>query len=131
MATTKSLKNINFMSKSKYDSITPSDDELYAVDTPAIVETYIGDSDWYFVYSNGWCVQGGIASNSVTITLRKPYIDTNYGIIFSPRNGAVGGGSKYWGMECSNITTAGFKAVISGGDHSVPNMTWKTYGYIK
>jgi hypothetical protein len=33
MATTNSLKNVNFMSQSKYDSIEPSDEELYAIET--------------------------------------------------------------------------------------------------
>ena len=41
------------------------------------------DPRWYNLYSDGWCEQGGIVANTganhvATISLLKPYADTNY-----------------------------------------------------
>lgn len=76
------LKNINFMSKERFDSLSEvSDDELYAVRSHVVVETYRDGTEWYRVYSDGWIEQGGIASattSNVTINLLKPMKDANY-----------------------------------------------------
>lgn len=48
-----------------------------------IVETYVNGTSWYRVYSDGWCEQGGLfpsvsSDQDITITLVKPFKDTNY-----------------------------------------------------
>ena len=50
-----------------------------------LVESYKNGSSFYRVYSDGWCVQGGalgvVATASYqTVTLLKPYPDTDYNI---------------------------------------------------
>ena len=44
----------------------------------AIIETYVSGSSWYRVYSDGWCEQGGSNTGAVTISLLKPYANSNY-----------------------------------------------------
>lgn len=49
----------------------------------SIVETYVNGTSWYRVYSDGWCEQGGLfpsvsSDQDITITLVKPFKDTNY-----------------------------------------------------
>ena len=44
-----------------------------------IKTTYINGSAWYRIWSDGWCEQGGgISTDNGTITLLKPFADTNY-----------------------------------------------------
>ena len=53
---------------------------------PYVIENYSNGTSWYRVWSDGWCEQGGLGSTSFasagtgteTITLLKPYKDTNY-----------------------------------------------------
>lgn len=89
--TTDKLKNVNLMTKAQYDGISNlAFDELYAVETPTIVETYSDAAgNWYRIYSDGWIEQGGISNitlpNSGTsgngVNLLKPFNDINYTVI--------------------------------------------------
>mgnify|MGYP004637734929 CR=1 FL=1 len=77
------LKNINFMSKTQFDGLsTLEDNELYAVNTPAVVDSYSDDSgNWYRVYSDGWVEQGGLVTVGggwETKNLLKPFSNTMY-----------------------------------------------------
>ena len=80
MSETIGLKNINMLSMEQFNEIAnPTDDELWAVET----ETYSDDDgNWYRIYPDGWCEQGGINSNNSTTArtqvLLKPFRDTKY-----------------------------------------------------
>lgn len=76
------LKNINIMSREKYKSVAePATDELWAIETETYQDEY---GNWYRVYPDGWCVQGGDLGDSYTayttktITFLKPFINTMY-----------------------------------------------------
>ena len=49
-----------------------------------VVETYSNGADWYRLWSDGWCEQGGSATGNGnsgrTVSLLKTYSDTNYNI---------------------------------------------------
>lgn len=94
--TTDKLKNVNLLTKAQYDGISNlASDELYAVETPTIVETYSDAAgNWYRIYSDGWIEQGGLYvgnnNQSGTLTLLKPYSDLDYIInLQQNRNGAA------------------------------------------
>lgn len=80
------LKNINFMSKAKFDSVTTSDDELYFVDfgdIDFVVESYVNGTNWYRVYKSGWVEQGGYTSgvennNDLNVVFLKPMENNKY-----------------------------------------------------
>lgn len=60
-----------------------ADVDLSNCTKPHITETYVNGTSWYRVYSDGWCEQGGrgnTANTTVTITLLKPYANTNYSV---------------------------------------------------
>lgn len=96
-----------------------------------VTESYVSGSSWYRVWSDKWCEQGGISGNGATITLLKPYADTNYDIQFCVRNGASGGGSNYSTFgNCTSITSSSFYISSRGGDTSAPNLSWYTCGMI-
>lgn len=98
-----------------------------------IVETYSNGTDWYRVWSDGWCEQGGIKSvnynNTTTnVSLLKQYIDTNYNILLS-LGGYVASGT----AQCSwqNKTISSFDIY---GDYTSStgtlNTYWEAKGYI-
>lgn len=81
---------------------------------PYIVSTYHNNSDWYRIWSDGWCEQGG-ANNSgnisgwQTVYFAKPYSNTNYYISVvevnsTQRNFNIDGtNSSYFRYEAINV----------------------------
>lgn len=95
------LKNINFMSKERFDSLAEvSDDELYAVKSHVVVETYQNGTEWYRVYSDGWIEQGGLvvsnltisgnSSQLVTIDLLREFKDEKYFVTSQKEGSSLG-----------------------------------------
>lgn len=106
---------------------------------PHVVETYSNGTDWYRVYSDKWCEQGGwFASTAsgdsyVTVNLHKPYRDKNYTI----RNQQCQSGTTLnWGAGCACIRTPATYCTTSSFVLSVDACTnttgyfWNTSGYI-
>ena len=61
-----------------------ADVDLSNCTKPHIVETYVNGTEWYRVYSDGWCEQGGYVTptaTTTTINLYKAYDNTNYTIL--------------------------------------------------
>lgn len=91
---------------------------------PHIVETYHSGTDWYHVWSDGFCEQGGVGTENVTTNLLKPYADTNYSILLTPNfsgNFVAGVASK---------TTTGFVFSIGGDNTGSSQAYWFACGYI-
>ena len=100
-----------------------------------VVENYVNGASWYRVWSDGWCEQGGIYSQSnaqsteTTITLLKAYPNTNYKVFVTPAEQfsyALMAGSRahttsnfilsWFGINSSNYASAA---------------SWKAEGYIR
>lgn len=81
--TTLGLKNVNLLSKEQYEGVAePARDELWVIEA---VESYSDDDgNWYRIYPDGWCEQGGnfggktTGYTTITLTLLKPFRDVNY-----------------------------------------------------
>lgn len=48
-----------------------------------IVETYSNGTDWYRVWSDGWCEQGGFKTSTGFITFLVPFTDNNFNFVFN------------------------------------------------
>lgn len=123
------LKNINFMSKERFDSLTEfSDNELYAVKSHVVVESYQNGTEWYRVYSDGWVEQGGQiqTANKVasTLTFLKPMADTNYTVFVTQKDGAEGDFSN--GFNTKTYTTTSLVIMNRSGGSCVTN--WVLFG---
>ena len=59
-----------------------------------VVETYSSGTEWYRVWSDGWCEQGGRFQSAdgvdTTVNFLKPFIDTNYTPIVGQQYGSDG-----------------------------------------
>ena len=90
---------------------------------------------WYRVFSDGWCEQGGMTpfnSGSATVTLLKPYIDTNYTVttsysLFTNTSTDTEGSAN--GVSVSTYTTTSFR--VSQVKATNTATQWLAQGYIK
>lgn len=106
------------------------------------IESWHEGTEYYRVYSDGWCEQGGIticasSTNSQSVSLLKTMQDTNYIAIvhFNPNGAITSGGTdtsqsinRYNGSVCAK-TTSNFTiqaTSINGGAYS-----WQVCGYIR
>lgn len=100
---------------------------------PHIVETYSNGTEWYRVWSDGWCEQGGYFYNNSatinTITFMKPYSNTPIVLRQNLANGVDEQASV--GKTCINtIGTTSFTA-RTYNRNDVNNFYWIAKGYIE
>lgn len=96
-----------------------------------LIKSYKSDTNWYRIYSDGWCEQGGVSpsagdGSTNTITLLKSYKDTNYSILFAQNAGVEGSYTN--GCTAKNKTTNSFVLVYRTG--GTASFYWNTCGYI-
>lgn len=119
------------------DLLTTDGTDASWVDTETIypvVETYINGTEWYRVYSDGWVEQGGqdvaSATGARTITLLKPFADSNYTVTSSIYSVGAPVDLAY-GQGVGNKTTTTFQyycrqtSTTTGGY----NLIWMACGY--
>lgn len=97
-----------------------------------LVESYVNGDSWYKVYSDGFCIQGGVAlSGSTSVSLLKNYLNTNYSVLSQYVPSAI---TTTYHSIISNKTTSGFS--VAEGQYSYQKTTltnpcvWVTFGYI-
>lgn len=92
-----------------------------------VVETYANGTSWYRVYSDGWVEQGGqlssLGTTAVTVTLLKPFADTNYTITSCGYVNSTTGQYGYL-RDAPTTTTIKFK-----GTGTVDKFYWMACGY--
>lgn len=98
-----------------------------------VVESYHNGTDWYRIYSDGWCEQGGFAApvsadgHACTVTFLKPFLDTSYG--FFKTNQTTSNATNVLFVESyssktnTSIKIYNFNAYVSGA-------SWFACGYI-
>ena len=95
-----------------------------------LIKSYSSGNDWYRIYQDGWCEQGGTttstAHSGITINLIKKYTSTTYTITI----GSIELTSNYE-TSIDNITTSSFKVTSNkGGSNTSGRISWRTAGYI-
>ena len=100
---------------------------------PHVVETYSNGTDWYRVYSDGWCIQGSCNKlpqtgnwASTTVTLIKAYKDTNYNIITLGNWSDAGASSCVVTAKTTNSFTVTYAA-----NNTTQLGVWQCTGYVK
>ena len=129
------LKNVNFMSKSIFDSLEETNpDEIYAVesDDVKLIEAYNGDSSWYRLYSDGFIIQGGYtttASAGMSITLPHTMKDGNYSCVATVMRTV-----NEHSVAISGRTATSFSFTIrgtNGASNQGSIIAWQLEGYVE
>ena len=106
-----------------------ADKDLTNCTRPYIIETYRNGSEWYRLWSDGWCEQGGIIAKAhlATIDLIKNYPDTNYSVQCTGNTPS----SDYVYITAYNKSTSSFTVAIVKGTSGVSStVCWEAKGYI-
>lgn len=110
---------------------TIDDNSLHAY----VISSYHNGTDWYRVWSDGWCEQGGYYNGSIgtdastTITLLKNYKDTNYSVY--QQTYASTSISEGTDICVQSKTTSNFILCNEGYVATMYGLNWEAKGYIK
>lgn len=89
-----------------------ADIDLSNSSVPHVVETYDSGTDWYRLWSDGWCEQGGVytvtSASPHTILLLKTMSNTNYNISATPAMASSGDATVQIHIRTDQITTSSF-----------------------
>lgn len=102
-------------------------DSLNTSDVRVVKEVFVQGKSWYRVYSDGWVEQGGqissLGTTAVSVTLLKPFADTNYTINTASyvNNNTIQHG---YVRNAPTTTTIGFRAT-----GTVDTFYWTACGY--
>ena len=84
-----------------------------------VVESYSNGTEWYRIWSDGWCEQGGRAnSGTISVTFIKEFADTNYTITVTPYSTTASDDN----CMVTGLTTSGFTALVEASIGTF----WKT-----
>lgn len=122
-AANKSLSNLDATGEAHF--VKPSELATCHV----VIETWHSGTEWYRVYDDGWCEQGGLAAvtngqSGYSVALHKNYADVDYQVIVSPYGSAY----STYGYGAYNFTTNGFKIYCSVNTER--KVFWQACGYI-
>lgn len=88
------------------------------------IESYHDENgNWYRVYSDGWCEQGGY-TDATSVVYLKTFLNTNYNLQVSPhrqQNAQI-----YWSDLGYSKTVSGFTLRITD-----TSLDWRACGYIR
>lgn len=95
-----------------------------------VVQTYHNGTEWYRIYSDGWCEQGGIVTGTtvgqeITINLAVEFADTDYSIQATQARPNVSA-DNYPYVKSGSKTTQSFVLRV---DNQTENF-WEAKGYI-
>ena len=104
---------------------TVDDNSLHAY----VISSYHSGPDWYRIWSDGWCEQGGLAdrSSSDTVNLLVPMVDTNYSVFMFSKAGHV----YAYQNGASTTTSFKFNSADDSSDNNTGTFYWEVKGYIK
>ena len=99
---------------------------------PYVTQTYVSGTSGYRLWSDGWCEQWGVVqlhvNSTVTVSLLKTYINTNYVVLTNFRNSANVDDNPM----PTNLTTSQFNIYgtnMGGHDSWDLQVQWLTQGY--
>lgn len=97
-----------------------------------VVESYNDGVNWYRIYKNGWCEQGGRMNGTdagTALNLLKPYKDLNYNGFVQQAVGTYS--TSYQCGEVSFEVVTNGTATLHTGVRDGVDVRWFAYGYIR
>jgi hypothetical protein len=114
---------------------TKADIDLSNVTAPHIVQTYHNGTEWYRIWSDGWCEQGGQINrgdpnwvvNQIVVTFAKPFANTNYFVTATSKETSY----TYPVLAVTDYSSSSCKfAAAEGTTGQAPTFCWEAKGYI-
>lgn len=100
---------------------------LNSANIHVVVESYHNGTNWYRVWNDGWCEQGGLTSQAnETITLLKQMADTNGTILVTPKNTSAP--SSTAGNPCAGFLNT--QQIFVSSAQGNLQAYWEVKGYI-
>lgn len=112
--------------------------EFGAHDAPSgttVTSSWHSGTEWYRIWSDGWCEQGGHYTGSIgtdatlNMNLHQSFVDTNYSLHFQ----VYGSGTNDEGTDyaVNSKTTSSFVIANEGYQASAFGFDWEAKGYIR
>ena len=100
-----------------------------------VVETWHSDTEWYRVWSDGWCEQGGrkerTATGIIDVTLLKPFTNLNYNVQATNRaSESYTSASTFYPPYTLNHSITGFSMSSNASISNIKYFEWVAYGFI-
>lgn len=100
---------------------------LNSVGARTVTETYVNGSNWYRIYSDGWCEQGGsFGAFYGTVNLLKQYKDTNYSAFCT----TIRNGQPYSAEGCASVSVISSSQLFVSSGASAYGGYWEAKGYL-
>ena len=99
-----------------------------------VIDTFHDGLNWYTLYNDGWCEQGGLNNTTgsgtlATVTLLKPYRDTNYFVTRTNLNGTGNGPYANFTGGIQSRTEVGFTFIVDTAGTYCNGTLWEAKGY--
>ena len=97
-----------------------------------VVDSYHNGTEWYRIYSDGWCEQGGVVSSPATdssnsVSLLRGFTDTNYSLLVT-ENGTTISDQASGSFTCLKRVSS-FQLYNNGFGYSGHTVNWFACGY--
>lgn len=130
------LQNVDLINVARIEEklVDKADSDLSNCTKPYITETYKNGTNWYRIWSDGWCEQGGKLVSSIsgtgflTVSFLKPFSEEP-GILLTQQGSYYS--NPYAGQHCNNaqtLTTTHFTTYV---DVNIPIQNRCAFGYIR
>ena len=109
---------------------------LNSVSVRTVVETYTNGTNWYRIWSDGFCEQGGrknhtSSDTTQTVNLLKAYKNTNYTVVRNTKFNGTYDCYPVYSTGVINITNSSFTIATEGGSAGQTWVAiWYACGYI-
>lgn len=129
-----SVTNFGSCEKYVYDSVNNAVRlPKYTTEHGYLVKSHLNGADWYRIYSDGWCEQGGIvnySTNPITVNLFVEMQDINYTALAIEQNSGGGCWTQITGKTTTTVSIGRFYASGSSGSTGTDkDVNWKVCGY--
>ena len=92
-----------------------------------LIKSYHSGDDWYRVYSDGWCEQGGVkaAGSQTTVTFSIPFLSTDYTV-----NVTTAGSNASIYAPAVTRNSSSYATIYTDSGSSQQGKYWRACGYV-
>lgn len=126
------LRDIKVQSQNTFAEVSETaDDTLYFVEAIVVVKSYRSGTDWYRIYSDGWCEQGGQTNSvapgtTVPVVLHKGLDTSDFSLMIT----SIGSYSADTSSCCMVTAKTANTFTLVNGCSTNQAFMWEAKGYL-